>query len=177
MPVVYRPRPFLLTKNEAAFFRVLSALVADYYQISCKVRLADIVTCDDADWKRGQANRISQKHLDFVVSFIDSSRIVAAIELDDSSHERPERRARDAFLNRLFWQIDVRLIRVPALWKYDADEIAAHLTRAGLLMKRGRLGHVDGRFEAKQLHGNGTSSRDSFGGAESRKPSGGRRRW
>src|SRR5439155_4165307 len=107
--MLYRPRHYLLTKNEAAFFRVLKTLVADCYQISCKVRLADLVTFEDAAWKRGHANRISQKHIDFVVSCANSSRIVAAIELDDSSHRRPERRARDALVNRLFRQIGLRL--------------------------------------------------------------------
>ena len=94
----YRPRRYLLTRNEAAFFRVLVSLVGGRYQISCKVRLADIVTCSDRDWNRGHGNRIAQKHLDFVLSCPTSSRIVAAIELDDRSHRKPERRERDLFL-------------------------------------------------------------------------------
>ncbi|MSR55933.1 MAG: DUF2726 domain-containing protein [Gemmataceae bacterium] len=76
--VHFRPRHFLLTRNEAAFLRVLLMLVGHRYLISCKVRLADIITCSDADWKRGHANRIAQKHVDFVVSCAQSSRIVAA---------------------------------------------------------------------------------------------------
>ena len=75
-------------------------------------------------------NPISQKHIDFVVNCAESSRIVAAIELDDSSHERPERRERDAFVNRLFWQMGLGLIRVPAQWEYDGDMIAGQLVRA-----------------------------------------------
>ena len=85
-PVHYRPRRYLLTKNETAFFQILSALVPECYRISCKVRLADLVTAD-RDGSLSHANRISQKHVDFVVSDAESSRIVAAIELDDASHE------------------------------------------------------------------------------------------
>lgn len=162
-PVRYRPRHFLLTKNEAAFFRVLNALVADRYQISCKVRLADIVTCDDADWKRGHANRISQKHIDFVLNCPESSRIVAAIELDDSSHECPERRARDAFLNRLFWQVGVILIRVPAKWDYDFDVVGGQLAKAGLFLGRRQGSRVSGR----RRYRNEKSCRWSFGVAQS----------
>jgi len=142
-PVHYRPRRYLLTKNETAFFQILSALLPDTYRVSCKVRLADLVTAGHADWTRGHANRISQKHVDFVVSYADSSRVVAAIELDDASHELPERRARDAFVNRLFWQIGVRLIRVTAQWQYDGNRIADQLAKAGLLVKR-QMRHVDG---------------------------------
>ena len=157
-PVLYRPRNYLLTKNEAAFFQILNAVVADCYQISCKVRLADIITCGDADWQRGQANRISQKHIDFVVNCADSSRIVAAIELDDASHKLPERRARDSFVNRLFWKIGVRLIRVPAQWEYDGDRITERLMRAGLFVRSGS-DHIDRRPTGSRGHENERSFR------------------
>ena len=128
----FMPRRFLLTQNEAAFFRALTAAVADRYRISCKVRLADIITCSDRDWKRGYANRISQKHIDFVVSCAQTSRIVAGIELDDRSHRRQERRERDAFVNRLFRDARVCLIRVPARWEYDQEMVGRYLRRSGL---------------------------------------------
>jgi hypothetical protein len=176
-PVLYLPRRYLLTRNEAAFFRVLNPLIADCYRISCKVRLADVVTCADSDWNRGQANRISQKHLDFVVYCAESSRILAAIELDDSSHELPERRARDAFVNRLFWQIGVRLIRVPAQWEYDRDKIADQLTSAGLLVKR-QESRFDTRGTRARGHGSEKSYRWSFRGVRSQKAhAGGRGRY
>jgi hypothetical protein len=131
----YWPRRYLLTKNEAAFFRVLTTLVGDGYLVSCKVRLADLVTCGQRDWQRGHGNRVAQKHIDFVVSHADSSRIVTAIELDDRSHERPERRKRDAFVNQLFRQMDVRLIRIPASWKYDREYVAPFLRQAGITVR------------------------------------------
>lgn len=130
--VRFHPRQYLLSRNEVAFLRVLVLLVGHRYLISCKVRLADIINCSDADWKRGHANRIAQKHVDFVVSCARSSRIVAAIELDDLSHQRPDRRERDQFVNRLFSQMRVRLIRVPARWEYDRDGIANYFSEAGL---------------------------------------------
>ena len=133
---IYRPRRYLLTRTEAAFFQVLTPLLAGRYVISCKVRLADIITCADRDWKRGHANRIAQKHVDFVVSSAESSRIVAAIELDDRSHRRPERRERDAFVDWLFGQMGVSLIRVPACWEYDGKTVARQLVSGGLYVGR-----------------------------------------
>ena len=119
--------------NEAAFFRVLAPVIGDRYLISCKVRLANIITCGDRDWKSGHANRIAQKHIDFVISCARSSRIVAAIELDDSSHRQRDRCERDVFVNQLFRQVRVQLIRVPARWVYTEEMVAAHLRRAGVL--------------------------------------------
>jgi hypothetical protein len=121
--------------NEAAFFRVLAAVVGDRYLISCKVRLADIITCCDRDWRRGHANRIAQKHIDFILTHVTSSRIIAAIELDDCSHLRPERRVRDRFVNDLFRQMQVRLIRIPASWEYDRATVSDFLARVGLEVK------------------------------------------
>jgi hypothetical protein len=129
---VYRPRRYLLTRNEAAFFRVLSVVLDRTYLISCKVRIADIITCDDRAWHKGAANRIAQKHVDFVISRADSSRIVAAIELDDQSHRRPERQERDHFVNALFRQMSIRLIRISARWRYNQEAVAAIFVRAGL---------------------------------------------
>lgn len=131
----FTPRRFLLTRNEAAFFQVLTTVLGDHYLVSCKVRLADIITCSDFDWKRGYANRISQKHVDFVVSSAKTSRIVAAIELDDRSHQRRERRMRDAFVNQLFRNVRVHLIRMPARWDYDEDLVTRYLTDGGLLLE------------------------------------------
>ena len=134
--VTFLPRRFLLTRNETAFFRVLTAVAGDRFLISCKVRLADIITCAERDWNRGCANRISQKHIDFVVSCAESSRIVAGIELDDLSHRRRERRRRDAFVDQLFWKARVRLIRVPARRDYDEETVTGQLARGGLPLKK-----------------------------------------
>ncbi len=131
----YRPRRYLLTKNEAAFFRVLTTLVGDRYLVSCKVRLADIITCSQRNWQRGHGNRVAQKHIDFLVSYADSSRIVTAIELDDRSHDRPERRKRDAFVNHLFRKMGVPLIRIPASWNYDRKLVAPFLRQAGITVR------------------------------------------
>ncbi len=129
---IFRPRGYLLTRNETAFFRVLKEVIPDHYLISCKVRLADIITCSERDWRRGHANRIAQKHADFVISWADSSRIVAAIELDDQSHSRPERQQRDLFINELFCQLGICLIRIPASWAYERETVAEVLHRSGL---------------------------------------------
>lgn len=126
-----RPRQFLLTRNEAAFLRVLITVLGDRYLISCKVRLADIISCSSRDWRRGHGNRVAQKHVDFVVTCPNSSRIVAVIELDDASHDRPERRRRDAFVNGIFRKLRLRLIRIPAQWNYDVESTTRRLAAAG----------------------------------------------
>jgi hypothetical protein len=126
----YRSRRFLLSRAELAFFRVLSTVVAGRYLVFAKVRLADVITCPRALWHQAPGRRIAQKHLDFVLCDSYTLRFVLVIELDDRSHARPERRRRDVFLNRLFRQAGIPLLRQPARASYDRDELQALLSRS-----------------------------------------------
>jgi hypothetical protein len=71
-------------------------------------------------WEQAPGRRLSQKHVDFVLYEQDTTRIVAAIELDDASHEQPDRRARDQFLDAAMKAAKTPLIRVRAACRYNA---------------------------------------------------------
>jgi len=76
-----------------------------------KVRLADNVTCSDVDRRSGFGGPISQKYVDFVLCEIRTTRAVAAIGLDDRSHDRPDRKRRGVFLNRVLAASGIAIIR------------------------------------------------------------------
>lgn len=119
----YESRGMLLSKNEAAFYHGLRRVVADRYAIAMKVRLADILKCDREAWKAGYGNRIISKHVDFVLVDQDSTAFIAAIEIDDNSHQRNDRRTRDEFLNDALAAAEIPLIRFPARNRYDVRTI------------------------------------------------------
>lgn len=123
----YSSRRTLLSKGEVAFFGPFTRAVAGRYLIMCKVRLADIVTCSDVDWQTGFGGAISQKHVDFVLCEGRTTRVVAAIELDDRTHERADRRRRDDFLNRVLVASGIALIRFPTQAFYSVARIQRHL--------------------------------------------------
>jgi len=81
--------------------------------------------------RRGYANfnRISQLSLDFVVLMPDTS-IVAAIELDDATHERADRRRADARKTHALKSAGISLIRWQAKSLPDAAAIRAALNIA-----------------------------------------------
>jgi hypothetical protein len=115
------------------FHRVLRRAIARCGQplaISMKTRLADIVRCPPRLWETAYGRRLSQKHVDFVLYDSFSTRIVAAIELDDRSHDRPERQRRDSFVDSVFAAVRIPLIRVRAAAEYDADAIATLIAGA-----------------------------------------------
>jgi hypothetical protein len=71
--------------------------------------------------------RVAQKHLDFVLYDNDTTEIVLAVELDDRSHARRERRLRDAFLDEVLAGCKVRFLRVRAQAFYSYPELRARL--------------------------------------------------
>lgn len=126
----YRRRISLLSPGELAFFRVLRLAVEPSHWISIKVRLADVVQCPSQLWNQAPGRRLSQKHIDFVLYDYNTTRIVAAIELDDSSHDRPQRLARDQFIDQTLKATNTPLIRVRAASRYDAAGIRKAIKNA-----------------------------------------------
>jgi hypothetical protein len=129
----YRARTFLLSDAELAFYRVLAQTVGDDYTVVFKVRLADVIDCPEAVWSLGYGRLIAQKHLDFVLCDPDTTRVALAIELDDRSHRRPSRQARDEFVDRALQSAGVPLVRVRAASTYRRADVRAVLRpRRGL---------------------------------------------
>ncbi len=125
----YAPRPSFFSKSEGAFFTALQSAVSGRYLIFSKVRLLDL--CQDLPWHEVAAfNRIAQKHVDFVLCEPATFRLVAAMEVDGSSHRLRKRVERDEFVGDLFRQIGVPLIRFPAQGWFDPHQVEQRIRLA-----------------------------------------------
>ncbi len=129
---VYAKREALLTPAERAFLAALEHALGDHYRIMGKVRLADLVAPDGAlgerDWKRA-FYQVSSKHVDFVLCDRDTLAPVCAIELDDSSHQAPDRRERDQFVDGVFQSAGLALLHFRARRTYSRAEIRCAIRR------------------------------------------------
>jgi hypothetical protein len=123
----YRLRRDLLSPAELTFFHALQPLLDRRYCLFTKVRLADVVAVSQRDHYYTHFNRISAKHLDFLICAADSLAPVVALELDDSSHQRPDRQARDQFVDQVCAAAGLPLLHLPVKPRYAADELIAHL--------------------------------------------------
>ncbi|MGE3182380.1 MAG: DUF2726 domain-containing protein [Phycisphaerae bacterium] len=123
----YRAIDRLLSPTELAFYRALQQAVGPHQLISCKVRLTDVLTCNAEAGKQGFRGKIAQKHVDFVLFDPEDARIIAAIELDDSTHNRRSRQTRDAFLDDAFRAANVPLHHLKAAATYDVREVKSQL--------------------------------------------------
>ncbi len=126
----YVAAPALLTPAERAFFAVLRQAVGNDYQLFAKVRLGDILQIEpEVSGKRRFAafGRISSKHADFVLCDARSFAVVGVVELDDRSHQRPDRQERDRFFDAALAVASVPVLRVTARRAYDARELREEL--------------------------------------------------
>jgi hypothetical protein len=130
-----RPGPYelrrFLTPAERAFFRVLRDAVGDEYALFAKVRVADILKVRQGEKDFAvHFNRISAKHVDFLLCDPSDVSPVLAIELDDATHERADRRRRDAFLDEAFASAGLPLARFRAGTAYDPAQLADEIAEA-----------------------------------------------
>jgi hypothetical protein len=123
----YERREALLSRGELAFYRVLRRAIGERYSISIKTRLADVLKCPDELWDAPHGRKLSQKHVDFVLFDPDTASIIAAVELDDRSHQQPGRRRRDEFVNEAFRAAGTALFRIKAASRYDVNSLRAML--------------------------------------------------
>lgn len=118
----------LMTAAEISFFHTLK-LAADGRCVMAKVRIADVLRVTAREKRQSHFNRISAKHVDFLVCNEPDMRPLAAIELNDKSHQRESRKKRDDFVRRALSQAGLPLIEVPASRAYTVEELRSALAQ------------------------------------------------
>lgn len=120
----YEKRTRLLTEAELAFYRVLHSATAGDWPLFAMVRLADLIQVKpQSSGGQGWQNKIQAKHLDFVLCDPDTLEAKLAIELDDASHEKPDRQARDQFVDAALGAAGLPILRVQCAAQYDRGAI------------------------------------------------------
>lgn len=135
----YRLREDFLTPTESVFFVVLREVVADRWLIMSKVRLADLVHAPSGPEWQAAWNKISRKHVDFVLCDPATIRPLVVLELDDRSHRRPDRIERDAFVDRVFADAALPILHIPVRRNYDRAGLQDQVLRALTPVGAGRI--------------------------------------
>jgi hypothetical protein len=121
----YRLRDDFLSPAEHSFYQVIRPMMGDYFAICPKVNLGDLVFVVNLKDNFAARNRINRKHIDFLVCERKTMQPKFAIELDDSSHSRRNRAERDDFVDEVFAQAGLPLVRVKAGLSYNQQELGA----------------------------------------------------
>lgn len=123
----YEKQKMLLTPAERSFFGVLEQVVGESHRIFVKVRLGDLfkIRSGLGNSERTTAfNKTSAKHVDFVICSNESVDVLAAIELDDKSHNSKKRQERDRFVDKVFEAAGVPLGHMVAQKSYAVQDVS-----------------------------------------------------
>lgn len=123
----YRKRDDFLSDAELSFYKVLSLAVGDQFAILAKVAMKDLLFVQrkglENSETKGFQNKISQKHVDFVLCEPQGMKPELVIELDDSSHSNKKAIERDQFKNSAFAAANLQLLRVKVKRSYSPEEL------------------------------------------------------
>lgn len=128
-PLPYGRRKYLLSQAEQSFYHTLAEILNSHYIICPKVRISDILYVDKKKATKTYTflNKITSKHIDFLLCDPRSVTPLLAIELDDKSHEREDRQKRDFFIDKAFADAGMPLVHIKAQRGYNRDELIATL--------------------------------------------------
>lgn len=102
----------MLTKTEYDFYKILKSKCDTNNLLICpKVRLEDFIETTATTEKLKYRGYIKSRHVDFILCN-DKLKIIAAIELDDYTHNTKKAEQTDAFKNLLFATIGIPLHRI-----------------------------------------------------------------
>ena len=127
----YHIRDDFLSPAEHSFFLVLKHIVSNRAVICTKVSLSDLfyVRADDPSRFRTYTNKIDRKHVDFLLCDLKTLQPLVGIELDDKSHQKSSRQARDEFVEKVYTAAKLPLVRFPARRSYSTSELESVLNQ------------------------------------------------
>lgn len=115
----YERKYSLLSTNELKFYKLLKKIADEMnFSLFTQVSLYQIVKSKN----QTAFNRIRSKSIDFVLTD-NNSNIKVCIELDDITHKRNDRIQRDKFINELFNELNITLLRIPVQNFYDFEDL------------------------------------------------------
>lgn len=128
----------LVSKAELNLYRILNNISIE---LDCilfsKVRLADIVKVGKVENRQSYFNRIKSKHIDFVLCDKNSPKPLLCIELDDKSHNKSDRKARDKFVDDIIGIIGFKILHIKCSYSYNSQEMKRSIEKIIASQKRG----------------------------------------
>jgi len=121
----YRSKRPLTDPEQTLYFRLLEALPD--HVVLAQVNLSSFIEVQgvkDAKQRTTWRNRIDRKSVDYLICAKDFS-ILAAIELDDATHDRAKRKRQDADKDRALPAAGVKIVRWQVKHLPNVDAIKA----------------------------------------------------
>lgn len=126
----YKRKNCVMTSTERDFFKFLASAVGDRYYIFPQVHLSAILhhNAHNQGW-RGAFAHINGKSVDFVLCDPIHLCPIAAIELDDRTHLKPDRVLRDIEVARILSEARIPLLRFCNPSKLIKEDVARRIVQ------------------------------------------------
>ena len=108
-----------MTRNELKFYKQLKK-ITDKLDLTIFAQVSLYQIIKNKEYK--DFNKIKSKSIDFVITE-NNGKIKLCIELDDSSHNKNNRIKRDNFINEIFKQTNINLLRIPVQAFYNLETL------------------------------------------------------
>ena len=115
----YERKEYLMTKNELKFYKQLKK-ITDKLELTIFAQVSLYQVIRNKNFK--DFNKIKSKSIDFVITE-NNGKIKMCIELDDKSHNKNNRIERDNFINEIFNQANMKLLRIPVQDFYNLENL------------------------------------------------------
>lgn len=126
----YRRKQFFMTRAEHQCYKALLEAVGQEYFVFAQVHLPTILdhTIRGQNWRAARAS-IDRRSVDFVLCDKDYISPKLAIELDDKTHERPDRQKRDKFVEGILEYAGMPLLRLENHGRFEPEELKKHIQK------------------------------------------------
>ena len=122
---------YFVTDAEADFFRVLRSVVGASGHILAQVSIGQLLwfpgNYQSNPGRQAWKNRVAAKSVDFVICEFSTLRPLVAIELDEPSHDRPDRQTRDEQVEAILNAASLPLVRFRTARTYDTRTMLSTL--------------------------------------------------
>ncbi len=127
----YSSKKYFLTRAEHEFYNVLGQAVGNDFRIFAQVHLSSILDerIKGQSWTAARAH-INRKSVDYLLCDKENISPKLAIELDDKTHERPDRIDRDTEVERILNQAGLPLLRIENNVGFEPTTIASQIRAA-----------------------------------------------
>jgi len=127
----YYAKPYIMTARENECFKTLNEIFGTKWFVIPQVHLSALLNhkVKGQNWNAA-FRHINGKSVDFVLVGKESYKIICALELDDSTHNRADRKERDNEIERIFGEAKIPLARISEFENMTKQEIAKLITDA-----------------------------------------------
>ena len=124
----YTTKKLIMTKTETQFYKLLQNAITENnlnILIFPQINLENIIQAKNNDF--AARNRIKSRSIDYTIVSNDTLKVLCCIELDDYTHNTYKRINRDSFINQIFQEVNIKLIRVTVSSSYNIEQIISQI--------------------------------------------------